>query len=99
MLTNCPNSAKEYDRDGSLPIHKAVGGGHVSIVKEFQMHCLETLYYVDKKGQSVIHFAVKCTRTGALTYLTKETAEAKKIFSLKDNQGKTFIDLANELQR
>ena len=85
LLTNFPNSVKEYDRDGSLPIHKAVGGGHVSIVKEFLLHCPETLYGIDKKGQNILHFAVKYTKTDVLDYLTKETIEVKKIFSLKDN--------------
>ena len=97
LLKNFPNSVKEYDSDGSLPIHKAVRGGHVSIVKEFLLHCPETLCDIDKKGQSILHFAVKYAKTDVLTYLTKEAAEGKKIFSLKDNEGKTFIDLANEL--
>lgn len=98
LLTNFPNSVKEYDRDGSLPIHKAVGGGHVSIVKEFLLLCPETMYHTDKKGQNILHFAVKYTKTDVLEYLTKETTEVRKIFSLKDNEGKTFIDLASELK-
>lgn len=98
LLTNFPNSVKEYDRDGSLPIHKAVGGGHVSIVKEFLLLCPETMYQTDKKGQNILHFAVKYTKTDVLEYLTKETTEVRKIFSLKDNEGKTFFDLASELK-
>jgi len=98
LLTNFPNSVKEYDHDGSLPIHKAVGGGHVSIVKAFLLHCPETLYDIDKKSQSILHFAVKHTKTDVLTYLIRETDEGRKISSLKDNEGKTFIDLANELK-
>uniref|UniRef100_A0A7C8YI55 Uncharacterized protein n=1 Tax=Opuntia streptacantha TaxID=393608 RepID=A0A7C8YI55_OPUST len=98
LLTNFPHLVKKYDQDGSLPIHKAVGGNRVSIIKEFLLHCPCTLYDVDKKGQSILHFAVKYIKPNVLSYLAGETTEISNIFSLKDNKGKTFIDLANELK-
>ena len=66
-------------------------------LSEFLQHCPHTLYDVDKKAKSILHFAIKYTKAHVLSYLTTETTEGKKIFSLKDNEGKTFIDLANEL--
>ncbi|KAK9735707.1 hypothetical protein RND81_04G221500 [Saponaria officinalis] len=49
LLTNFPKSAEKYDKDGYLPIHKAIGGGHVSIIKTFVKHCPQALHHVDKK--------------------------------------------------
>ncbi|KAJ8442241.1 hypothetical protein Cgig2_005181 [Carnegiea gigantea] len=99
LIKKFPGYIQKYDMDGSLPIHKAVGGGHVTIVKDFLQYCPHTLYAVSKNGQSILHFAVKCAKADVLSYLTKEVTEVKKIFHLKDNKGKTFIDLANELKR
>ncbi|KAJ8442247.1 hypothetical protein Cgig2_005187 [Carnegiea gigantea] len=88
---------ERYDSGGSLPIHKAVGGGQISIIKEFLLHCPQRLYDVDRKGRTILHFAVKCTKANVLSYLTKET-EVEKSFSSRDHEGKTFMDLAEELK-
>ena len=96
LLKNSPYSVNMYDTDGSLPIHKAVGGGHVSAVKEFVLHRPQTPHDVDKNGQTVLHFAVTCGKVDVLSYLTKQT-EIARIFDLKDRKGKTFIDLAKDL--
>ncbi|KAJ8442244.1 hypothetical protein Cgig2_005184 [Carnegiea gigantea] len=87
LIKKFPGYIQKYDMDGSLPIHKAVGGGHVTIVKDFLQHCPHTLYAVSKNGQSILHFAVKCAKADVLSYLTKEVTEVKKIFHLKDNKG------------
>ncbi|KAK9735720.1 hypothetical protein RND81_04G222700 [Saponaria officinalis] len=57
LLTQFPKSAEECDIDGSFPIHKAVGGGHVSIIKAFYEHCPQTLHHIDNKGRNVLHIA------------------------------------------
>ncbi|KAJ8442245.1 hypothetical protein Cgig2_005185 [Carnegiea gigantea] len=97
FLINFPKSTGRYDSDGSLPIHKAVGGGQISIIKEFLLHCPQRLYDVDRKGQTILHFAVKCTKANVLSYLTKET-EVEKIFSSRGHEGKTLMDMAEELK-
>lgn len=97
FLINFPNFAEKYNNDGSLSIHKAVGGGHSSIIKEFLLHCPQRLYDVDRKGRTILHFAVKCTKADVLSYLTRET-EVERIFYSRDHKGKTFMDLAEELK-
>ncbi|XP_056697299.1 protein ACCELERATED CELL DEATH 6-like [Spinacia oleracea] len=98
FLQKFPDSAKKSDTDGSFPIHKAVGANHVSIVKVFLSSCPSTIHDVDEKGQSILHIAVRYARADVFSYLTKQK-EVEKIFYLKDGQGKTFMDLANELKR
>ena len=44
--------AEKYDMNGSLPIHKAVGGGHISIIEELLFHCPQRSYGVDRKART-----------------------------------------------
>ncbi|KAK9675577.1 hypothetical protein RND81_11G016400 [Saponaria officinalis] len=51
LLINFLESAKKHDKYGYLPIHEAVGGGHVSIIKAFYKHCPQTWHPIDRKGR------------------------------------------------
>ncbi|XP_056682626.1 protein ACCELERATED CELL DEATH 6-like isoform X2 [Spinacia oleracea] len=97
FLNNFPDSARKCDRDGSFPIQKAVGAGHVHIVEEFISSCPLTIHDVDKRGRSILHIAVKYARPDVFSYLTKKK-EVQKIFYLKDQEGKTFMDFATQLE-
>ncbi|KAK9675589.1 hypothetical protein RND81_11G017500 [Saponaria officinalis] len=59
LLINFPESAEKHDKDGYLPIHKAIGGGHVSIIKAFYKRCPQTLHHIDRKGRNVRHLLNK----------------------------------------
>ncbi|KAK9735710.1 hypothetical protein RND81_04G221700 [Saponaria officinalis] len=98
LLTNFPKSAEECDQDGTFPVHKAVGGGHVSIIKAFYEHCPQTMHHIDKKGRNVLHIAVRYGRDDIFTYLTKELKMNHSFMNLKDNKGKTFMDYTEELK-
>ncbi|KAK9732797.1 hypothetical protein RND81_04G023100 [Saponaria officinalis] len=94
LLINFPKSAQKHDKDRSFPIHKAVGGGHISIIKAFYNHCPQTLHHIDQKGRNVLHIAVRYGRDDIFTYLTKELKMDGSFVNLKDSEGKTFMDYA-----
>ncbi|XP_056697440.1 protein ACCELERATED CELL DEATH 6-like [Spinacia oleracea] len=96
LLNNFPDSAKKCDRDGSSPIHKAVGAGHVHIVDEFISSCPSTINDVDKIGQSILHIAVKYNKADVFAYLRRRH-DIQKMFKLKDNEGTTSMDLVRKL--
>ncbi|KAK9735729.1 hypothetical protein RND81_04G223400 [Saponaria officinalis] len=83
LLTNFPKYAEECDKDGSFPIHKAVGGGHVSIVKAFYKHCPQTFYRLDHKGRNVLQIAVSYGNSDIGTYLTNELKMDDSFFESK----------------
>ncbi|KAK9735726.1 hypothetical protein RND81_04G223100 [Saponaria officinalis] len=83
LLTNFPKYAEKCDKDGSFPIHKAVGGGHVSIVKAFYKHCPQTFYRLDHKGRNVFHIAVSYGNSDIVTYFTKELRMDDSFFESK----------------
>ncbi|KAK9735736.1 hypothetical protein RND81_04G223900 [Saponaria officinalis] len=83
LLTNFPKYAEECDEDRSFPIHKAVGGGHVSIVKAFYKHCPQTFDRLDHKGRNVLQIAVSYGNSDIVTYLTKELKMDDSFFQSK----------------
>ncbi|KAK9735742.1 hypothetical protein RND81_04G224300 [Saponaria officinalis] len=83
LLTKFPEYAKKCDKDGSFPIHKAVGGGNLSIVKAFYKHCPQTFYHIDHKGRNVLQIAVRYERADIVTYLTKELRMDDSFFESK----------------
>ncbi|KAK9675592.1 hypothetical protein RND81_11G017800 [Saponaria officinalis] len=97
LLTSFPESAEKYDIDGSFPIHKAVGGGHISIIRAFYKHCPHTLHHIDHKGRNILHIVVRYGRDDIFSYLTEELKMDGSFMNLKDNEGKTFMDYAKEL--
>ncbi|KAK9735727.1 hypothetical protein RND81_04G223200 [Saponaria officinalis] len=83
LLTNFPKYAEECDEDRSFPIHKAVAGGHVSIVKAFYKHCPQTFDRLDHKGRNVLQIAVSYGNSDIVTYLTKELKMNDSFFQSK----------------
>ncbi|KAK9735723.1 hypothetical protein RND81_04G222900 [Saponaria officinalis] len=83
LLTNFPKYAEKCDKDGSFPIHKAVGGGHLSIVKAFYRHYPQTFYHIDHKGRNVLQIAVHYKRADIVTYFTKELKLDNSFFQSK----------------
>ncbi|KMT12857.1 hypothetical protein BVRB_4g089490 [Beta vulgaris subsp. vulgaris] len=73
ILKSFPDSITKKDEDGSFPIHKAVTGGHVSIVKKFILHCPQSLHHVDKRGRNVLQLATLYQSKDVLAYLKQET--------------------------
>lgn len=96
MLIKFPDSATQCDKDGSFPIHKAAGTGNVSILKHFLENCPSTMHHVDNRGRTILHIAVRYARVDVFSYLIKEKKGIQNIFHVKDNEGKTFKDLAKE---
>lgn len=73
ILNKFPDSITKIDEDGSFPIHKAVTGGHVSVVKKFIFHCPQSLHHVDKRGRNVLQLATLYQSRDVLAYLKEET--------------------------
>ncbi|KAK9735744.1 hypothetical protein RND81_04G224500 [Saponaria officinalis] len=99
LLTNFPKSAEKCDKDGYFPIHKAVGGGRVCIVKAFYEHCPQTFYHIDHKGRNILQIAVCYERADIVTYLTKELKLDDSLLNLKDNKARGIHQLETGLDR
>ncbi|KMT13302.1 hypothetical protein BVRB_4g085600 [Beta vulgaris subsp. vulgaris] len=72
ILQTFPDSIMKNDEDGSLPIHKAVAGGHVNVVKELILCCPQLLHVIDKKGRNIIELATLYQSNDVLAYLNEE---------------------------
>ncbi|KAL2927623.1 Protein ACCELERATED CELL DEATH 6 [Bienertia sinuspersici] len=89
LLKNFPEHAYEYDKEGSLPIHKAACSGNVKVIQELHM----TKNLLNKKGQSILHLAAKNGKSQLVSHLIR-MPELKRLINLKDEDGNTPLHLA-----
>ncbi|GAB4837346.1 hypothetical protein Ancab_039583 [Ancistrocladus abbreviatus] len=92
ILDMFPDSAFTSNKDGSYPIHKASGRGHVEIVEQFLLHFPETIDLLNGHGQSILHVAAMNGNITMVSYLLKKQG-TKKLMDMKDRDGNTALHL------
>ncbi|XP_021729826.1 protein ACCELERATED CELL DEATH 6-like [Chenopodium quinoa] len=80
---------RDVDNDGSFPIHQAVKGGQIKIIKLLHPKiCL-----LNSNRQNVLHVAVETGNTNVVRFLLK-LQEFKELLNNSDDNGNTPLHLA-----
>lgn len=97
LLRKCIASALECNTKGHLPIHLASKWGHYEVLKELlHQEWPNSRVLLNKKGQNVLHIAVKNRQENLVKYLLNIKTEKLINFNQGDKNGNTALHLASE---
>lgn len=97
MLANDPASVNQLDENGNTPIMVAVIRGNIAICRILIKHKMKNQLNLELKnfqGDSALHIAIIHNKYEIAEYLLKQD---KNLLEIENNQGKTPLKLAMEL--
>ncbi|KAJ9686357.1 hypothetical protein PVL29_015319 [Vitis rotundifolia] len=83
----------QKDVEGFLPIHVASMRGHVDIVKELLQVSCDSIEWLSKHGENILHVAAKYGKDNVVHFVLKKKG-VENLINEKDKDGNTPLHLA-----